>query len=99
MYQLDNECRGAQADEGAGKDAQAEHGQAVDAERETKVGGCGSRLEIAFGLVEVHQLDHAQVVETADDSRNDGQDAQPGETGADGGNNALAVGNKGDKNR
>src|SRR5690625_113494 len=66
---LKNKRRGAQADEAAREDAQTEHGQAVDAERQTEVGGCRGRLQFAFRLVEVHQLDHAQVVEAAEDRK------------------------------
>src|SRR5690625_1072343 len=51
---LENEGRGAQADEAARENAQTEHGKTVDAERQAEVGGCCGRLQFAFGLVEVH---------------------------------------------
>ncbi len=68
----------ANREQGGGEDAQHQHSQAVDREGDPRAGAGGQGFR-GHRLVEVHELDDAQVVEGADDGEENADQGQPPE--------------------
>ena len=56
----------AQGHQASGQDAEEQHGQAIERKHPSHVTAAGEGRRVSDGLVEVHELDHAQIVERAD---------------------------------